>query len=97
MKKLPFGEETLPISDFLGILLKPSWFAQGLAGISVPSKKLLKERIKLRIKQGREGTIYRLQHELTPEDQLKHIEADDEIGKGLLEAERKLLEWQKYG
>ena len=61
--------------------------------LTVP-EELLIERVKLRHAQGRVPTIYRLQppYELTPEEQIWHMEQRTEIGLQLIEAERKLLE-----
>lgn len=106
-KKLPKGEETLPIIEVEGKLLTLEELKQqypelyeslfGVAGTSNPhvgviSEELLIERVRVRIAQGREPTIYRLHYALTPEEQLMHMEARDEIGLELIEAERKLLE-----
>lgn len=105
MAGLPKGEETLPVAEdrkgrFYSLqLLKEKWpkvptmlQAKRLLARK-PSNKLLIERVRLRMKQGREGPVYRWQIKLTPEEQLKHMEAGDEIGKELIGAERKFLEW----
>lgn len=104
-RRLPEGEETLPIIEVDGKLLTleelrqqyPELYERLLEGAGNPelgiiSDELLIERVRIRIAQGREPTIYRIQGELTPEEQLTHMEARDEIGLELIEAERKLLE-----
>ncbi|GAI76905.1 unnamed protein product [marine sediment metagenome] len=58
------------------------------------SDELLIERMRRRIAQGRVPTIYALslvEPELTPEQQLRHMEMRDRIGLELIEAERGLL------
>jgi len=106
-KRLPSGEETLPIIEVEGKFLTleelkqqyPELYESLFKGVAGPppqlgkiSDELLIERFRMRMAQGRESTIYRLQYELTPEEQLMHMEARDEIGLELIEAERKLLE-----
>jgi len=57
-------------------------------------EELLKERIKRKYEAGKLLPVYFMgrPHILTPEQQLKEIEAGTEIGKKLLEAEKKLLQ-----
>lgn len=106
--KLPRGEETLPIIEieekFLTLdevrTLYPDVYERlirpELRFEFTVSDQLLIERFRMRMAQGRERTIYRLQNKcpfaLTPEEQLRHMELRDEIGLELIEAERQLLE-----
>ena len=90
-RKLPKGEETLPITEIEGrfIMLADLTFPLQLGIIS---NELLIERVRKRTSQNREATIYRIEYELTPADQLEHMILGDAIGLELMEAERKLLE-----
>lgn len=93
-RKLPKGEETLPIAEVEGKFLTPNELRRlglPLELRPVPTELLI-ERMRRRVAQGRVATIYRLQYELSPEGQLKHMELGDDIGLELIEAERKLLE-----
>lgn len=108
MAKFPFGEETLPIVEVEGKLLTlaeleeqyPELYRQlleptrAVSAIIMISDELLVERVRRRVAQGREPTIYRWGDpaSLTPEEQLAHMEARDAIGLELIAAERKLLE-----
>jgi len=100
VRRLPKGEETLPIVEVEGRFLTPQELAREhlRAILALPeirvSDELLIERVRRRIAQGREPTIYRLGFPmvLTPVEQLRHMEMRDEIGIQLIEAERKLLE-----
>ena len=103
MRRLPKGEETLPIVEVEGRFLTlqelreqyPELYRELLERRPIEvSLELLIERVRRRIAQGREPPIYRWEFELTPEEQLRHMELRDEIGLELLEAERKLLEWE---
>lgn len=100
-RRLPKGEETIPIAEVEGRFLTPlelerlypeRYRALMLKPELVVSDELLVERVRRRVAQGRVRTIYRLEYELSPEEQLRHMEARDEIGLELIEAERKLLE-----
>ncbi|GAI36938.1 unnamed protein product [marine sediment metagenome] len=67
---------------------------QGLGLEFEITDELLIERMRRRIAQGRVQTIYSLslvEPELTPEEQLRHMEMRDQIGLELIGAERKLL------
>lgn len=108
MRKLPKGEETIPIIEVEGRFLtlqelkeqypelyKKLLEPKTLESVEV-SPELLIERFRRRLAQRRVPTIYRwgFPMSLTPEEQLRHMEARDEIGLELIEAERKLLEWE---
>lgn len=88
-RRLPKGEETLPFCDLDGKMLTLSESRK----LTKPpiTEELLIKRMKIRISQGRVFTIYRFGYELSPDSQLKRMELRDEIGLGLIEAERKLL------
>ncbi|MBA7670777.1 hypothetical protein ES703_78924 [subsurface metagenome] len=98
MRRLPRGEETLPVVEVEGELLTPAGLEKAhpelrLDELREPaSTKLLIERVRMRLKQGRAPTIYRFRYQLTPEEQLSHMESQDDIGLELIEVERKLLE-----
>ena len=98
MRRLPKGEETLPVIEVEGKLLTSSGLEKAyprlrLVDLKQPaSTRLLIERKRMRVNQGRVRTIYRFTYELTPEDQLRHMELQDAIGLELIEVERKLLE-----
>lgn len=98
MRRLPKGEETLPVIEVGGELLTSSGLEKAypelrLGELRQPaSTRLLIERKRLRINQGRVLTVYRFQYQLTPEEQLKHMESQDAIGLELIEVERNLLE-----
>lgn len=96
-RKMPLGEDTLPIADIDGNLLRHSdLVGKGIAlsmALASISDRLLIERVRQRISQGRVGPIYQVpQKEYSPSDQLQHMIDKDELGKLLLDAERKLLE-----
>jgi len=106
-RRLPKGEETLPIVEVEGRFLTlqelkrdyPKLYQRLIRGIVrelVVSDELLIQRVKLRYAQGREITIYRLifdeVKELSPEDQIREMEQRTRTGLELIEAERKLLE-----
>lgn len=106
-RRLPRGEETLPIIEVDGKFLTleelrqqyPELYRSLLGGAGSPnphigiiSDDLLIERVRIRMAQGREPPIYRMNYALTPEEQLMHMEARDEIGLELIKAERGLLE-----
>lgn len=91
MQKLPKGEETLPIAEVGGRFLTFSELGR-LPELITVSNQLLIKRMEERVAQGRVPTIYRLEYELTPAQQVEHMKLGDDIGKELLEAERKLLE-----
>jgi len=102
-RKLPKGEETIPIVEIEGRfhtpqdLRKQPYLLRQVLGARVltVSEKLLIERVRERSRQGRERTVYRFDREnpeLSPEDQIWHMERRTTIGKELLEAEQKLLE-----
>jgi len=98
-RRLPKGEETLPIIEVEGKFLtlgklresSPRAYQSLLQRLPRPPELLI-QRVTERIAQRREATIYRLKHELTPDEQLRHMKLGDEIGLELIEAERKLLE-----
>lgn len=92
-RRLPAGEETLNIVRYGGVYLTPNQITSlaQLRGGEVPTELLI-ERLRTRMGQGRVSTIYRLQHELSPAEQLGHMVAGDEIGLELIEAERKLVQ-----
>lgn len=90
--KLPKGEETLPFYDLEGKLLTLDKLNKPQLACPRITNKLLIERERMRISQGRCLTIYRFEYELSPAAQLKHMELGDDIGLELIEAERKLLE-----
>ena len=98
MRKLPKGEETLPVIEIEGELLTPSGLEKAhprlrLVDLKQPaSTRLLIERKRMRVNQGRVRTIYRPQYSLTAEEQLRHMELQDAIGLELIDVERKLLE-----
>ena len=59
------------------------------------SDELLIERVRQRHQQGRVATIYRFYRdapELSPKEQIRHMENRTQIGLELIKAERKLLE-----
>lgn len=57
--------------------------------------RLLVQRMRVRRAQGRVMTIYRINYPpLTPEEQIKHMETRTPVGLNLIEAERRLLEWE---
>lgn len=103
--KLPKGEETLPIIEIEGKMMTlqevRQFYPSTYQRLVTPrlrlaykvSDELLVERFRIRLAQGRVATIYRwgVPMVLTPEQQLIHMEARDEIGLELIEAERKLL------
>jgi len=98
IRRLPKGEETLPVVEVDGELLTSGGLEKAyprlrLVGLREPaSTKLLIQRKRMRIKQGRVRTIYRPQYSLTAEEQLRHMELQDAIGLELIDVERKLLE-----
>ncbi len=101
--RLPRGEETLPILVVEGRMLTPQELREQYPELYREllerrlieiTDELLIERVRRRVAQGREMTIYRWEFEITPEEQLRHMELRDEIGLELIEAERKLLEWE---
>lgn len=98
IRRLPKGEETLPVVEVDGELLTLGGLEKAhprlrLDELREPaSTSLLIERKRKRINQGRVGTIYRPQYSLTAEEQLRHMELQDVIGLELIEVERKLLE-----
>lgn len=104
MRRLPKGEETIPIIEVEGRFLTlaelkaqyPELYRKLLEPRTLEfievSEELLVERVRRRIAQGRVMTIYRFDMALTPEEQLAHMEARDDIGMELIEAERRLLE-----
>jgi len=98
IRRLPKGEETLPVIEVGEELLTPAGLERAhpelrLDELREPaSTRLLIERKKIRVKQGRVSTIYRFRYQLTPEEQLRHMELQDAIGLELIEVERKLLE-----
>ncbi len=95
MRRLPKGEETLPVIEVEGELLTSSGLekAHRLRLVKQPaSTRLLIERKRMRVNQGRVRTIYRFRYQLTPEEQLRHMELQDAIGLELIEVERLLLE-----
>ena len=57
-------------------------------------EELLKERIRKKYETGKLLPVYFMgyPHILTPEEQLREVEAGTELGKKLLEAEKKLLQ-----
>jgi len=91
-RRLPRGEETLPFYDLEGKMLtldrlhRPDLLRPHI------TDKLLIERMRMRISQGRVPIIYRFEYELSPNSQLNHMELGDKIGLELIQAERKLLE-----
>lgn len=91
-RRLPKGEETLPFYDLEGKLLTPDRLHRPDLLRPRVTDKLLIERVRMRVSQGRVPTIYRLDYELSPDEQLKHMELSDEVGVELMQAERKLLE-----
>ncbi|MBA7586679.1 hypothetical protein ES708_28684 [subsurface metagenome] len=98
VRRLPKGEETLPIVEVDEELLTPVGLEKAhprlrLADLKQPAPtRLLVERKRMRVNQGRVGTIYRPQYSLTAEEQLRHMELQDAIGLELIEVERNLLE-----
>ena len=102
-RRLPKGEETLPVVEVDGKFLALGKLKESSPGVyqsllqrlprmeTIPSKLLI-QRVAERIAQGRVATIYRLEHELAPDEQLRRMNLGDEIGLELIEAERKLLE-----
>jgi len=92
-RRLPEGEETLPVAELEGELLTAAHPKFRLSEILEPaSTRLLIERKRMRVNQGRVATIYRIRYQLTPEEQISHMELQDAIGLELIEAERKLLD-----
>jgi len=98
-RRLPIGEDTLPIAEFEGRYITPTALIQlkymGSQSISEPTARLLIERVRRRIEQDREGTALSLSGlypELSPEQILEHMELGDEEGQKHLLAERKWLE-----
>jgi len=96
-RKLPKGEETIPIAEIAGKMVSP----KQLKAMRIPYKKvltltpsdmLLIKRVKERHAQGREPTIYRFTGKLMPQQQIRHMERRTSIGLELIQAERKLLE-----
>jgi hypothetical protein len=101
MPKLPKGEEKLPIIELEGKLLTPGQLKRKSRTLyqsftSAPGDtftyRLMIERMRRRVAQGRVLPIYRLDKEISPGDQLRHMEQGDEIGQELILSERKLLE-----
>jgi len=98
IRRLPKGEETLPVIEVGGELLTLGGLEKAhpelrLVELREPaSTRLLIARKRMRVKQGRVSTIYRPQYSLTPEEQLSHMESQDAIGLELIEVERKLLD-----
>ena len=95
-KFLTLNELQTQYPEVLKALLQP---VSALGAVSYASQTsselLLTERFKQRMLQGRERTIHRVDLVfpiLTPEEQLKHMQAKDEIGMELLAAERKFLQ-----
>lgn len=91
-RRLPRGEETLPFYDSEGKMLTLDKLHKSNLLRPHVTDKLLIERMRMRISQGRVPTIYRFEYELSPDSQLKHMELGDEIGSELIQAERGLLE-----
>ncbi len=107
-RRLPKGEETLPIVEVEGRFLTlqqlkrdyPRLYEPFVKGVFVRqlriSDELLVERVRRRHAQGRVPTIYRLifdeVKELSPEQQIREMEQRTRTGLELIEAERKLLE-----
>lgn len=91
-RKLPRGEETLPIAEEGGRMLTLRELRGKKLKLRRVSDNLLIERVMKRIQQGRVPTIYQLQRELSPSDQIKHMKRKDKIGAELLEVEFGLLQ-----
>lgn len=108
-RRLPKGEETIPIVVIERLMLSPLELMKehprqyevlvSRRKLVYPMRvtdELLVERVRRRYAQGRVATIYRLitdeEKELTPEEQIRHIEQRTKTGLELIEAERKLLE-----
>ncbi len=103
-RRLPLGEETLPIIEIEGRMVPleelklryPDVYRQLITVREFEvSDELLIERVRQRHAQGRVPTIYRFirdEPELSPERQIWHMERRTEIGLELIQAERKLLE-----
>lgn len=96
IRRLPKGEETLPVIEVGGELLTPAGLERAhpelrLDELRAASTRLLIERKRIRANQGRVATIYRFRYRLTPEEQIRHMELQDAIGLEIIEAERKLL------
>lgn len=68
------------------------WTTRGLPEVTAidDSDELMIERVKARIAQGKEHTIYRWGMKLTPKEQLEHMKKRSKIGKELIQAERGL-------
>jgi len=106
-RKLPMGEETLPIAIIEGKMLTPLQLKEHPAefGLLVKGERprfmaitddLLIERVRQRYAQGREATIYRFvadgMKEIFPEDQIVEMEQRSVLGLEFIKAERKLVE-----
>lgn len=94
-RRLPKGEETIPIAEIIGKVLSPKQLkAMGIPykEIPKPSDMLLIKRVKKRHAQGREPTIYRFREKLTPQQQIRHMERRTVVGLEFIQAEYKLLE-----
>lgn len=103
-RRLPLGEETLPIIEVEERMVSleqlkvhyPDVYRQLITVREFEvSDELLIERVRQRHAQGRVPTIYRFIRdslELSPEQQIWHMEHRTDTGLELIEAERKLLE-----
>jgi hypothetical protein len=96
MRKLPYGEETLPIFKRNGKLLKPKEMNKKILkeaklSLDMTPKDLLIERFRMRVEQGRTSTIHTMNRDYTPTQQLEHMTRGDAIGKEFLQAEEGLL------
>jgi len=106
-RRLPLGEETLPITIVEGKmtslqdleqhypLLYKDLVSRKVFELKV-SDELLVSRVKQRHAQGRVATIYRMVHdgvkEFSPEEQIEEMEARTPTGLDFIKAESKLLE-----
>lgn len=93
-RRLTEGEETLPIAELNGRFYTPAG-AMRLRQRGPITDRLLIERVRRRVTQGREARVLRVHgdypHEYSPKDILKAMmDGDQEF----LSAERKLLEHQ---
>jgi len=57
-------------------------------------KELIKSRYREKAEQGRLPVLQRFKTVITPKEQVDHVMRETEIGEELIEAERKLLEFE---
>ena len=99
-RRLPKGEETIPIADINGQFIIPSQeLIRRLRELPEPSVELLIERVKRRAKQHISRIEEGIEEEpntimlgcplpLSSASQIYHVEIGDDVGKELIEIER---------